>query len=327
MSRIDIVLPERIFAGTRATLEAEFAPHFLAEAPDRARLIAEIAPRVRAIARGNHVPIDKPLIDAFPKLEIIAVFGAGYDGVDVGYARERGLVVTNTPDVLNEEVADYTIGLLVMTARDLLRAERYLRDGSWARLGQFAPTPGSLRDRTVGLVGFGRIGRAIARRLDAMRIPVVYHARHARPDAAYRYYGSLLEMAAGVDTLIVAVPGGAATRHLVDADILAALGKRGIVVNIGRGSAIDEDALIKALETHSIQAAGLDVFSTEPAIDPRFLTLDNAVLLPHSGSASQVTHGAMGQLLVDNLKSWFGEGRPLTPVPETPWPPARRPQS
>ncbi|MBN9346548.1 MAG: 2-hydroxyacid dehydrogenase [Devosia sp.] len=327
MSRIDIVLPERIFAGTRATLEAEFAPHFLAEAADRARLIAEIAPRVRAIARGNHVPIDKPLIDAFPNLEIIAVFGAGYDGVDVGYARERGLVVTNTPDVLNEEVADYTIGLLVMTARDLLRAERYLRDGSWARLGQFAPTPGSLRDRTVGLVGFGRIGRAIARRLDAMRIPVVYHARHARPDAAYRYYGSLLEMAADVDTLIVAVPGGAATRHLVDAEVLAALGRRGIVVNIGRGSAIDEDALIKALETHSIQAAGLDVFSTEPAIDPRFLTLDNAVLLPHSGSASQVTHGAMGQLLVDNLKSWFGEGRPLTPVPETPWPPARRLQS
>jgi lactate dehydrogenase-like 2-hydroxyacid dehydrogenase len=323
MTRIDIALPEKIFAGTRATLEAEFSPHFLAEAADRQALIAKIAPRVRAIARGNHIAIDKALIDCFPKLEIIAVFGAGYDGVDVGYARERGLMVTNTPDVLNEEVADYAIGLMVMTARELLRAERYLRDGSWARLGQFAPTAGSLRDRTVGLVGLGRIGRAIARRLEAMRIPVVYHARHARPDASYRYYPSLMEMAADVDMLVVAVPGGAGTRHLIDHAVLAALGPRGMLINIGRGSAIDEDALIEALATHAIQAAGLDVFATEPAIDPRFLALDNVVLLPHAGSASQVTHGAMGQLLVDNLKSWFGSGRPLTPVPETPWPPPR----
>lgn len=321
MTRIDIALPEKIFAGTRATLEAEFAPHFLAEAPDREALIARIAPRVRALARGNHIAIDRALIDSFPKLEIIAVFGAGYDGVDVAYARERGLVVTNTPDVLNEEVADYTIGLMVMTARELLRAERYLRDGSWARLGQLAPTPGSLRDRTVGMVGLGRIGRAIARRLEAMRIPVVYHARHARPDVPWRFYPALREMAADVDTLVVAVPGGAGTRHMIDAEILAALGRRGMVINIGRGSAIDEEALIQALQAHAIQAAGLDVFAAEPAIDPRFLALDNVVLLPHSGSASQVTHGAMGQLLVDNLKSWFATGRPLTPVPETPWPP------
>jgi len=323
MSKIDIALPEKIFAGTRATLEAEFTPHFLAEAADREALIARIAPRVRALARGNHIPIDRALIDSFPKLEIIAVFGAGYDGVDVAYARERGLVVTNTPDVLNEEVADYTIGLMVMTARELLRAERYLRDGSWARLGQFAPTPGSLRDRTVGMVGFGRVGSAIARRLEAMRIPVVYHARHARPEVPWRFYPSLREMAADVDTLVVAVPGGAGTRNMVDADILAALGRRGMVINVGRGSAIDEEALIEALETHAIQAAGLDVFVSEPNIDPRFLALDNVVLLPHSGSASQVTHGAMGQLLVDNLKSWFETGQPLTPVPETPWPPGR----
>jgi lactate dehydrogenase-like 2-hydroxyacid dehydrogenase len=324
MSKVEIALPEKIFAGTRPTLEKEFTAHFLAEAPDRAQFIAEIGPRVRAIARGNHVPIDRPLIDSFPNLEIIAVFGAGYDGVDVGYARERGLVVTNTPNVLNEEVADYTIGLMVMTARDLLRAERYLRDGSWARHGQFLPTVGSLRDRTVGLVGFGRIGRTIARRLDAMRIPVVYHARHAQADASHRYYGSLVEMAADVDTLVVAVPGGAATRHIVNAEVLRALGRRGMVINIGRGSAIDEDALIHALETRAIQMAGLDVFATEPAIDPRFLELDNVVLLPHAGSASRVTHGAMGQLLVDNLKSWFEQGRPLTPVIETPWPPARQ---
>lgn len=320
MSRIDILLPEKIFPGTRRTLEAEFAAHFLQEAPDRERLLAEVGPRIRAVARGNHVPIDRALLDRLPALELIAVFGAGYDGVDVGLAAERGIIVTNTPDVLNEEVADFTIGLLMMTVRELLRAERYLRDGTWKARGQFAPTVGSLRDRTVGMVGLGRIGHAIARRLEAMRVPVVYHARHARPDVAWRHYPSLHDMAEAVDTLIVAVPGGAATRHLVDADAIAALGPRGVIVNIGRGSAIDEKALIEALRTHAIQAAGLYVYTSEPDIDPAFLDLDNVVLLPHTGSASQYTHGAMGQLLVDNLKSWFETGRPLTPVPETPWP-------
>jgi lactate dehydrogenase-like 2-hydroxyacid dehydrogenase len=320
MSKIDILLPERIFPGTRKTLEAEFTPHFLHEVADKERLFAEVGPRIRAVARGNHIPIDRALIDRLPALEIISVFGAGYDGVDVGYAAERGIMVTNTPDVLNEEVADYTLGLLITTVREMLRAERYLRDGSWKRLGQFAPTAGSLRDRTVGMVGLGRIGLAIARRLDAMRIPVVYHSRRPRADVSYRHYPDLREMAAAVDTLIVAVPGGAATRNLVTADVLAALGPRGIVVNIGRGSAIDEPALIAALESHAIQAAGLDVFNTEPDIDPGFLELDNVVLMPHCGSASQHTHGAMGQLLVDNLKSWFASGRPLTPVPETPSP-------
>jgi lactate dehydrogenase-like 2-hydroxyacid dehydrogenase len=320
MSKIDILLPEKIFPGTRTTLEAEFAPHFLQEMADPNAFLDREGPGIRAMARGNHIPIDRPLIDRLPNLEIIAVFGAGYDGVDVGYARERGIVVTNTPDVLNEEVADYTIGLLMMTVRELLVAERYLRDGSWRRLGQFRQTRGSLRDRKVGIVGLGRIGTAIARRLDAMRVPVVYHARHRREDVRYGYYADLVAMAEEVDTLVVAVPGGQATRNLVDARTLAALGPRGIVINIGRGSTIDEKALLAALSSHAIQAAGLDVYCNEPDIDPAFLALDNVVLLPHAGSASMHTHGAMGQLLVDNLKSWFTTGMPLTPVQETPWP-------
>jgi lactate dehydrogenase-like 2-hydroxyacid dehydrogenase len=326
MSKIEILLPENIFAPTRKTLASEFCPYFLQEVADPARLLAEIGGRVRALARGNHIPIDRSLIERLPALEIIAVFGAGYDGVDVAYARDRGIIVTNTPDVLNEEVADYTIGLLVMTVREMLVAERYLRDGSWKAKGQFRQTAGSLRDRTVGIVGLGRIGLAIARRLDAMHVPVVYHSRRPR-DVAYRHFPDLLAMAEAVDTLIVAVPGGEATHKLINADVLATLGPRGIVVNIGRGSAVDERALLDALRSHDIQAAGLDVYWNEPDINPEFLELSNVVLMPHAGSASVHTHAAMGQLLVDNLKSWFLEGRPLTPVLETPWPsPGRQPE-
>jgi lactate dehydrogenase-like 2-hydroxyacid dehydrogenase len=319
MPDVHVLLPERIFPGTRTTLEATFQTHFLQEAKDPQQLFATYGDRIRAVARGNHVPIDKALMDKLPKLEIVAVFGAGYDGVDLAEAKRRGIVVTNTPDVLNEEVADYTIGLLIMTLREMIRAEHYLRDGTWRAKGQFAPTIGSLRDRRVGIVGLGRIGLAIGRRLEAMQVPVAYHARHKR-DVPYPYYASLVEMAEAVDTLIVAVPGGAQTQKLVSAEALFALGARGVVINIGRGSTIDENALIAALQSHAIQAAGLDVYTSEPAIDPRFLELDNVTLLPHAGSASQHTHGAMGQLLVDNLKSWFETGRPLTPVPETPWP-------
>lgn len=315
MSKIEVLLPEKIFAPTRKILEQEFQPYFLQEAANPRRMLAEIGGRVRALARGNHIAIDRALIDQLPALEIIAVFGAGFDGVDVAYARERGIVVTNTPDVLNEEVADYTIGLLVMTVREMLVGERYLRDGSWKAKGQFRQTAGSLRDRTVGIVGLGRIGLAIARRLDAMRVPVVYHSRRRREDVTYRHFADLAAMAQAVDTLIVAVPGGAATHKLVGAEMIAALGARGIIVNIGRGSVIDEPALLEALRSNRIQAAGLDVYWNEPDINPEFLELSNVVLMPHAGSASMHTHGAMGQLLVDNLKSWFSTGRPLTPVP------------
>lgn len=315
MSKIEVLLPEKIFAPTRKILEQEFQPYFLQEAADPRRMLAEIGGRVRALARGNHIAIDRALIDQLPALEIIAVFGAGFDGVDVAYARERGIVVTNTPDVLNEEVADYTIGLLVMTVREMLVGERYLRDGSWKAKGQFRQTAGSLRDRTVGIVGLGRIGLAIARRLDAMRVPVVYHSRRRREDVTYRHFADLAAMAQAVDTLIVAVPGGTATHKLVGAEMIAALGARGIIVNIGRGSVIDEPALLEALRSNRIQAAGLDVYWNEPDINPEFLELSNVVLMPHAGSASMHTHGAMGQLLVDNLKSWFSTGRPLTPVP------------
>ncbi len=223
--------------------------------------------------------------------------------------------------MLTEEVADTTLGLLLMTARELSAAERHLRAGKWASEGPYPLTRATMRDRTVGIVGLGRIGIAIARRLDAMQVPVVYHNRRKRDDVSYRHFPDLTEMAKAVDTMIVVLPGGGETANLIDADILKALGPRGILVNIGRGSAVDEPALIAALKDGTIMAAGLDVFAGEPNVPAELMALPNAVLLPHVGSASIHTRDAMGQLCVDNLLSWFTAGKPLTPVPETPWKP------
>jgi lactate dehydrogenase-like 2-hydroxyacid dehydrogenase len=207
-----------------------------------------------------------------------------------------------------------------MTVRELSAAERHLRAGSWVREGNY-PLTATLRDRTVGIVGLGRIGMAIARRLDAMQVPVVYHTRHPRTDVGYRYFADLRAMAETVDLLVVVIPGTLETKNLIDREILAALGPSGILINMGRGTVIDERALIEALRARTILAAGLDVFPDEPNVAPELIALSNTVLLPHVGSASVHTRNAMGQLVVDNLTSWFDKGRPLTPVPETPWRP------
>jgi lactate dehydrogenase-like 2-hydroxyacid dehydrogenase len=276
---------------------------------------------VRGVARGFHSTIDRAFLDRFPNLEIVANFGVGYDGIDLKHAAARGIVVTNTPDVLTEEVADTALGLLLMTVRELSAAERYLRDGKWPA----APYPlsGTMRDRSVGIAGLGRIGLALARRLDAMQVPVAYFGRHKREDVAYRYYGDLAEMAAAVDTLIAILPGSPATRNIIDAAVLRALGPNGVLINIGRGASVDEPALIAALKEGTIRAAGLDVFANEPNVPPELIAMRNVVLLPHVGSASTHTRDAMGQLVIDNLSSWFEKGRPLTPVPETPVPTRR----
>lgn len=318
--RVDVLLPEAIHATTRRQLERHFNLHFLNEASDAGDLLKAVGPRIRAIARGNHAAITAELMGKLPALEIVSVFGVGYDGIDLGHLKERGIVLTNTPGVLNEEVADLTIGLLVMTLRELLTAERYLRSGGWATNGKFPPTKGSLRGRKAGILGLGRIGRAIATRLEAMGVPVAYHNRNPVPDVPHRHYANPIELALAVDILIAVLPGGSATRHLVDRRVLTALGPNGVFLNVGRGSAVDENALIAALKDRTIMAAGLDVYQNEPHIDERFLELDNVVLLPHVGSASMPTHDAMGDLLVQNLRSYFEKGGPLTAVPETPWP-------
>jgi lactate dehydrogenase-like 2-hydroxyacid dehydrogenase len=297
-----------------------FLVHRLQEARDREALLRRIGPEVRAVCTGSHtgVKTDAALIGRFPNLRIIGNFGVGYDSIDMAAAVQRGIIVTNTPDVLTEEVADTALGLLLVTVRELYPAEKWLRDGRWARDGDY-PLTASLRDRTVGIAGFGRIGKAIARRIEAFGRPVSYFARAPHLEVNNRYYGDLVAMARDVDTLIAAIPGGPATHQLIDAAVLDALGPRGIFINMARGSVVDEPALIAALREKRILCAGLDVFLNEPTIDPAFLTLDNVTLFPHLGSASVATRNKMGALVVDNLAAFAAGRPPKTPVPETPF--------
>lgn len=298
--------------------------HKLAEAKDQDAFIGEVAQRIRGIAVAYTANrIDGAFMSRFPKLEIVSSFGVGYDHVDAKWAGEHGLVVTNTPDVLNEEVADTALGLLLCTVREFPQAERHLRAGKWPQ-GGYRLTPATLRDRTVGIVGMGRIGKAIARRLEAFGVPVVYHARNPQAGVSYKYYPKLVDMARDVDTLMVIVPGGAATKNLINAEVLKALGPSGILINMARGSVVDEPALIQALKDRTIMSAGLDVFVNEPQVPQELIEMDHIVLFPHLGSASVHTRKAMDQLVVDNLKSWFAGKGPLTPVPETPYPPKKQ---
>lgn len=277
---------------------------------------AEVAERIRAVAVSGG--FNAAWIDALPNLEVIANFGVGYDGVDAKHAASRGIVVTNTPDVLNDEVADTTIALLINTVRRLYKAETYLRDGKWVNEGPFALSPFSLRGRTVGLFGMGRIGQEIAKRLEPFKIRIGYHTRSKRDELSYTYYSSLTEMAKAVDILICIVPGTPQTHKAINAEVLAALGSNGVFINVGRGSSVDEDALIKALQDGTLGAAGLDVFYAEPKVPEAFLSLDNVSLLPHVASASVPTRNAMADLVADNVLGWLSERKVLTPVPETP---------
>jgi lactate dehydrogenase-like 2-hydroxyacid dehydrogenase len=296
----------------------QFVLHSFETKHDLERLSATVAGKIRGAAvTYNSVRGDKATLSLFPKLEIVSGFGVGYDHIDAEYAREHNIVVTNTPDVLTEEVADVAMGLLIATLREFVKADRYLRSGLW-RTQNFPLSVGSLRDRKVGMVGMGRIGQAIGRRLDAARVPVVYHSRNPAAGVSYKHYPDLIEMAKAVDTLVVIIPGGAATAKLINADVLKALGPRGVVINVARGSVVDEPALIAALKSGTILAAGLDVFANEPNVPDELRAMQNVVLLPHIGSASVVTRNAMDQLMVDNLKAWFAGKPPLTPVAETP---------
>jgi len=299
-------------------LEAACTLHKLAAAKDLDAFIADHAD-VRAIAcSATTERIPGSFMARFPKLQIVSSFGVGYDHMDVKWAAEHGVVLTNTPSVLTEEVADTALGLLLCTVRELPQAERYLRAGKWMQ-GDYPLSKASLRNRTVGLVGMGAIGQAIARRLEAMQVPVVYHTRQKRAHLAYRHYPNLLDMARDVDVLLAIVPGGPGTRNMINAEVLDALGREGILINMARGSVVDEQALIEALQERRILAAGLDVYAKEPEVPRELIAMDNVVLFPHLGSASVCTREKMDQLVVDNILSWAAGKPPLTPVPETPW--------
>src|ERR1700753_2564395 len=296
----------------------QFVLHAFETKSDLERLNPAIAAKIRGAAvTYNSVRGDSATLALFPKLEIVSSFGVGYDHVDANYARDHNIMVTNTPDVLTEEVADIAMGLLISTLREFVKADRYLRSGLWTTQ-QYPLSVGSLRDRKVGIVGMGRIGQAIARRLDASLVPVVYHTRNPVSNLNYKHYPDLIEMAKAVDTLVVIVPGGPSTAKMINADVMKALGPRGVIINVARGTVVDEQALVAALKSGTILAAGLDVFDKEPHVPDELKAMQNVVLLPHIGSAFVGTRKAMDHLVVDNLKAWFSGKPPLTPVAETP---------
>lgn len=297
-------------------LAETFVVHRAGGGDEILNVVAAFGSHIRGIATRGRQKIDAALIACLPKLEIIANFGVGYDSIDLRAATECGVVVTNTPDVLNDEVADFTVGLLLSTIRELPQADRFLRDGKWLR-GSY-PLTQTLRDRTIGFLGMGRIGQAVAKRIEAFDVPIVYHCRKPQSGVPYRYYPDLKTMATDVDTLIAILPGGASTRHIVNADVLAALGPRGILINVARGSVVDENALIAALQNGTIHGAGLDVFADEPNVPSSMLALPNVVAVPHVGSGTHHARAAMGDLVVENLRSWFDGRGPVTPVREAP---------
>lgn len=296
-----------------AGLDAAYRTHRLWEAADRDAFLSEIAPRVRGMATGFAIGAPAALIDRLPKLEIIAHFGVGYERVDVGHARKKGIAVTNTPDVLTDDVADLAIALWLMTSRRLGAAERYLRAGKWQ--GGAFPLAESIQRRRVGILGMGRIGQAIARRARLFGAEIRYAQPRAKAGVDFPYEPDPAALAAWADALFVATPGGEATKGLVDTRVLEALGPKGTLINIARGSVVDEPALVRALVSGRLGGAGLDVFADEPHVPEALQGLDNVVLLPHVGSATHETRRAMGQLVLDNLAAHFA-GRPLlTPVP------------
>ena len=304
-------------------LDAKVTLHKLNEAKDKDAFIKSIADKVGAIAvTYTNERVGPELMQRLPKLEQVSTFGVGYDHVDAKWAGAHGIIVTNTPEVLNEEVADTALGLLLCTVREFPQAERHVRAGKWLE-AQYPLTKATLRNRTVGMVGMGRIGRAIARRLEAFGMPVVYHSRNRQSGVKYKYYPRLLDMARDVDTLLVIVPGGPSTEKIINSEVLKALGPNGILINMARGSVVDEPALIEALKTRTIYSAGLDVFANEPHVPEELLEMDHIVLFPHLGSSTEVTRAAMDQLVVDNILAWAAGKPPLTPVPETPFPPKR----
>ena len=317
LARPTVLMPNPMAPLVVEALDREVDLVKLWEHEDRGAALDRVAPGVGALAVGGHLRVDGDYMARFPRLQIVSSFGVGYDSVDAAFAGERGIVVTNTPGVLDDEVADTALGLVLCAVRQLPAAERHLRAGRWTEAA--FPLSPTLRGRTMGIIGLGRIGKAIAKRAEAFGLLVRYHGRSPQPDVAYPYHSTAAELAESCDILVVVTPGGEGTRHLVDAAVLRALGPTGILVNVARGSVVDEAALIAALQDGTILGAGLDVFAEEPKVPQALLDLDHVVLLPHVGSASHHTRDAMGQLVVDNILRWRDARPPLTPVAETPW--------
>jgi lactate dehydrogenase-like 2-hydroxyacid dehydrogenase len=313
VSDIDVLAVAKLPPFLLEPLRERFTVHERLHEADPAAFAA-IAPRIQAISASGESKVGAALLDQLPALRIISVMGVGYDGIDVAAAKARNVVVTHTPGVLNDDVADLALALMLAAARGLAAADAYVRDGRWPQ-GPL-PLQRKMSGARLGLVGMGRIGQAIALRAAAFGMSIAYTSRTAKDDLPYRYFPTPQALAAESDFLVVITPGGAATRKLIDASVLKALGPKGFLVNVARGSVVDEAALITALQKKEIAGAGLDVFESEPNVPEALRALDNVVLTPHIGSATGETRQAMADLARANLEAFFA-GKPLpSPVPE-----------
>lgn len=292
----------------------DFTIHALFDQEDQQGWLAENGARIVAIATDGHWGASPEVLQHLPKLKIISCYGVGYDNIDAAACAARGIVVTHTPDVLNAEVANTAILLWLATSRQLIRDDAHVRSGNWEK-GR-APLTQSVENRKVGILGLGRIGQEIARRIEIFSPTISYHSRSEKPGVSYRYYADLTEMARDIDTLICITPGGAATRHLVDRGVIDALGPKGTIINVGRGTVVDEAEMVQALIDGRLGAAGLDVFEHEPKVPEALKGMDNVTLLPHVGSATVQTRQAMGDLVTGNLAQFMRDGTVISPVPE-----------
>jgi len=306
---IEILQTHKMLATCEDALAAKYTVHRLHEAADKDALLASVRDRVRGIAGGY---VQAELMDRLPKLEIIANFGVGYDSIDTQAAKARNIRVTNTPNVLNDAVAEITIGLMIALARRIPQAHQFVRDGNWLK-GNF-PLLTELNGKTVGILGLGRIGKEIAVRAQAMKMRVVYFGRHKQHDEPFVYYSDLTEMARDVDWLVIIAPGGKGTEKIVSRQVLEALGPEGYLVNMARGTLVDEAAMVELLQSKALGGAALDVFENEPRVPQALFALDNVVLSPHQGSATHQTRNKMGALVVANLDAWFAGDPLISPV-------------
>ncbi len=315
MSKPDLLLIGPATRRMRDAIEAHFTIHELHEMTDADTWLAENGHKITHVATDGHYGVKPQVMAYLPNLRMISCYGVGYDNIDAKACAARGIMVTHTPNVLNAEVANTALLLLLATSRRLVRDDAYVRSGKWPKDG---PTPltRSVENRKVGILGLGRIGEEIAGKLQIFNADISYHSRNEKPDSPYRYYGKLADMARDVDTLICITPGGAATRHIVNREVLDALGPDGTLINVGRGTVVDEAEMVKALQDGRLGGAGLDVFEAEPQVSEALFAMDNVTLLPHVGSATVETRQAMGDLVTDNLIQFLKEGTVISPVPE-----------
>lgn len=309
----DILVIRPMMPSVEEALAEAFTVHKLYEADDKEALLARVGGQIRGVATNGHTGCPPEIMNKLPNLEIISSFGVGYDAIDTEDCRTRGIRVTNTPDVLTDAMAEITMGLMIALCRRIPQADAYTRAGNWAGKGNF-PLTGELTGKTVGILGLGRIGKEVARRAQAFKMQVVYCGRSRQKDEPYPYFSSVVEMAKASDWLICIVPGSETTNKIINDEVIDALGPDGMFVNVGRGSSVDEPALVKALQEGRLGGAALDVFEDEPNVPEALCALENVVLSPHQGSATKKTRWAMGDLVVRNLKAHFSGLPAITPV-------------